>query len=157
MFTTEGKLKNPRHHKKEKCKKRHQKYHTSNSANSSLVVITIDCDKVLESIECDSSITWSGTTQIRKSLYFLFWETLNLKIIKASTDQQQKDSLTVIREDMHSGFSNAEAELWETATGQSLIITDSGTTQTYTEILIAIFKEQRLYPRVDCLLSGVPF
>ena len=53
---------------KEKLKQKHQKDHTSNSALSFPVVITIDSDsdKELEHIEFDSSITQTGTSQINE-------------------------------------------------------------------------------------------
>ncbi|XP_054253378.1 E3 ubiquitin-protein ligase Topors [Indicator indicator] len=54
--------------KKKKHKKKHRKHRMSNSAHSSPVVITIDSDssKEPESTECDSSVTWTGTTQINE-------------------------------------------------------------------------------------------
>ncbi|XP_063176537.1 E3 ubiquitin-protein ligase Topors [Chroicocephalus ridibundus] len=54
--------------KKKKHKKKHRKHHVSNSSHSSPVVITIDSDssKEPENTECDSSINWTGTTQINE-------------------------------------------------------------------------------------------
>ncbi|NXJ06580.1 TOPRS ligase, partial [Odontophorus gujanensis] len=65
----EGKVTDTMKHtkkKKKKHKKKHRKHRLSNSSHSSPVVITIDSDssKEPESTECDSSVTWTGTTQL---------------------------------------------------------------------------------------------
>jgi len=67
----EGKVTDTMKHakkKKKKHKKKHRKHHMSNSAHSSPVVITIDSDssKEPESTECDSSVTWTGTTHLNE-------------------------------------------------------------------------------------------
>lgn len=67
----EGKVTDTMKHakkKKKKHKKKHRKHHMSNSPHSSPVVITIDSDssKEPESTECDSSVTWTGTTHLNE-------------------------------------------------------------------------------------------
>ncbi|XP_074850149.1 E3 ubiquitin-protein ligase Topors isoform X2 [Carettochelys insculpta] len=63
-----------RHHKKKKKKhkKKHRRHHTGNSSHSSPVVITIDSDTdketgTQENTECDSSISWTTTTQLNET------------------------------------------------------------------------------------------
>lgn len=62
-----------RHHKKKKKKhkKKHRRHHSGNSSHSSPVVITIDSDSdketgIQENTECDSSISWTTTTQLNE-------------------------------------------------------------------------------------------
>uniref|UniRef100_A0A452IBC5 E3 ubiquitin-protein ligase Topors n=1 Tax=Gopherus agassizii TaxID=38772 RepID=A0A452IBC5_9SAUR len=70
----EGKASDPtRHHKKKKKKhkKKHRRHHSGNSSHSSPVVITIDSDSdketgIQENTECDSSISWTTTTQLNE-------------------------------------------------------------------------------------------
>lgn len=67
----EGKVTDTMKHakkKKKKHKRKHRKHHMSNSTHSSPVVITIDSDssKEPESTECDSSVTWTGTTHLNE-------------------------------------------------------------------------------------------
>uniref|UniRef100_A0A8D0G8D4 E3 ubiquitin-protein ligase Topors n=1 Tax=Sphenodon punctatus TaxID=8508 RepID=A0A8D0G8D4_SPHPU len=60
------------HHKKKKRKhkKKHRRHHTGNSSPPSPVVITIDSDsdasEIQENTECDSSISWTTTTQLNE-------------------------------------------------------------------------------------------
>lgn len=67
MKEKKGKMRH-RKKKKEKHKNKHEKDHTNNLAHSFPVVITVDSDgvKEQESIEFDSSITWTGTAQINE-------------------------------------------------------------------------------------------
>ncbi|NXL85271.1 TOPRS ligase, partial [Alectura lathami] len=123
----EGKVTDAMKHtkkKKKKHKKKHRKHHTSNSAHSSPVVITIDSDsgKEPESTECDSSVTWTGTTRLNEreneSPSAFLGMTGCEDVYRVSGEAQGADkkySTPFLKRDLDGDHRSAEAELHESA------------------------------------------
>ncbi|KAM6034170.1 E3 ubiquitin-protein ligase Topors isoform 2-T2 [Chlamydotis macqueenii] len=141
----EGKMTDTTRHlkkKKKKHKKKHRKHHTSNSAHSSPVVITIDSDssKEPENTECNSSITWIGTTQMseredKSSSSFL--ERTECEDIYGVGEETggaaQNYSIPARRGDLDGDIKNANLEPQETAADRSLTIADTTSNTTRIE------------------------
>ncbi|XP_013812999.2 E3 ubiquitin-protein ligase Topors isoform X3 [Apteryx mantelli] len=133
-----------RHHKKKKKKhkKKHRKHHLSNLVHSSPVVITIDSDsdKEPESIECDSSITWTGSTQINEreneSLSSFLGETECKDVFRVSKETGVADkncSIATTREDLDGDIRNIDVELQETSADQSFAVVDNSSNTAHIE------------------------
>ncbi|XP_035166694.1 E3 ubiquitin-protein ligase Topors-like [Oxyura jamaicensis] len=136
----EGKVTDPtKHMKKKKHKKKHRKHHV----HSSPMVITIDSDsgKEPESTECDSSVTWTGTTRLNERgnespsplLGMTGWE--DVYRVSKETGEAAKKYSNPARRDFDGDIRNAGTEPQEAA-GKSLVVdtTSSNTTHTATVI-----------------------
>ncbi|KAM6302246.1 E3 ubiquitin-protein ligase Topors-like [Podargus strigoides] len=141
--------------KKKKHKKKHRKHHVSNSSHSSPVVITIDSDssKEPESTECDSSITWTGTTQKKErgnDSPSAFpgrsgGEDVH-RVGEETGGAARNSSLPTRRGDLDGDIRNADVELGETAAGQSLTIADTSSNIPHTERATSYVQEAPAAP-----------
>lgn len=138
--------------KKKKHKKKHRKHHLSNSAHSSPVVITIDSDsgKEPESTECDSSVTWTGTTRINEKeneSSSSFLERTACEGVYGVNEEaggaDKNDSVPTKRGDFDR---NADAELQETAADQSLTLADASSNTPHVETITSCTQEAPATP-----------
>ncbi|XP_050769606.1 E3 ubiquitin-protein ligase Topors isoform X2 [Gymnogyps californianus] len=141
--------------KKKKHRKKHRKHHMSNSAHSSPVVITIDSDssKEPESTERDSSITWTGTTQINerenKSPSSFLGRTGCEDVYRVGEETEgaaKKYSIPTGRGDLDGDVRNADVELRETAADQNLTIADTSSNAPHTETVTSYVQEAPAAP-----------
>ncbi|XP_010154857.1 PREDICTED: E3 ubiquitin-protein ligase Topors [Eurypyga helias] len=153
--------------KKKKHRKKHRKHHMSNSAHSSPVVITIDSDssKEPESAECDSSVTWTGTTQINdrenESLSSFLGRTGcedDNRVGEETGEAAKKYSIPTRKGAFDGDIRNAEAKLKETAAHLSLAVTDTssntphtGTVKSYVQEAPAAPSRQLPSPKISFL------
>uniref|UniRef100_A0A8C8RFC7 E3 ubiquitin-protein ligase Topors n=1 Tax=Pelusios castaneus TaxID=367368 RepID=A0A8C8RFC7_9SAUR len=128
-----------RHHKKrkKKHKKKHRRHHTGNSSHFSPVVITIDSDSdketgIQENTECESSISWTTTTQLNEredETPSPDLGTSNCKDVYAIPDESgllDKDcGITTARGDLGDDTGNVDSQLQETSHEQALAVADS--------------------------------
>ncbi|XP_067409301.1 E3 ubiquitin-protein ligase Topors [Emydura macquarii macquarii] len=128
-----------RHHKKKKKKhkKKHRRHHTGNSSHSSPVVITIDSDSdketgIRENTECDSSISWTTTTQLNEredETPSPDLGTSNCKDVYAVAGESgllDKDyGIPTTRGDLGGDTGNVDGQLQETSNEQALAVADS--------------------------------
>uniref|UniRef100_A0A803Y4S0 E3 ubiquitin-protein ligase Topors n=1 Tax=Meleagris gallopavo TaxID=9103 RepID=A0A803Y4S0_MELGA len=142
----EGKVTDTMKHakkKKKKHKRKHRKHHMSNSTHSSPVVITIDSDssKEPESTECDSSVTWTGTTHLNERECESPSSFLGItgcedvyRVSKETSGEVKKYSIPTRGRDLDGDVRNAGGELVEETekADQSLDLADtaSGNTET---------------------------
>ncbi|XP_010280561.1 PREDICTED: E3 ubiquitin-protein ligase Topors-like [Phaethon lepturus] len=143
--------------KRKKHKKKHRKHHMSNSAHSSPVVITIDSDssKEPESTECDSSITWTGTTRINERENESPSSFLGRRGCEGSSVHRvpeetggaaKKYSIPIRRRHLDSDIRNADVELQETAADQSFTIADTSSNTPHTETVTSYVQESPAAP-----------
>lgn len=141
--------------KKKKHKKKHRKHHVSNSAHSSPVVITIDSDssKEPESTERDSSITWTGTTQINEgenespSSFPAMSGDGDLYRVGEKTGGAAKSySIPTRRGDLDGDIRNADVKLQETAADQNLTIPDTSGNSPHMENVTSYIHEAPAAP-----------
>ncbi|XP_009894172.1 PREDICTED: E3 ubiquitin-protein ligase Topors [Charadrius vociferus] len=141
--------------KKKKHKKKHRKHHMSNSSHSSPVVITIDSDssKEPESIECDSSINWTGIT-LRKereneSPSSFVGRTGCEDVYKLGEETEgaaKKYSLPTRRGHLDSDIKNADVKIQETAADQGLTTADTSSNTPHTETVTSYIQEAPASP-----------
>ncbi|XP_074712115.1 E3 ubiquitin-protein ligase Topors [Strix uralensis] len=136
--------------KKKKHKKKHRKHHMSNSAHSSPVVITIDSDssKEPESTERDSSITWTGTTQINErenespSSFLRKTGCEDVYRVGEKTGEAAKKcNIPTRRGGLDGGIRNADVEIRETAADQGLTIASTRSNTPRTETITSYIQE----------------
>lgn len=140
--------------KKKKHKKKHRKHHMSNSSHSSPVVITIDSDssKGPESIECDSSINWTGTT-LRKEREnespSSFVGRTGCEVCKVGEETEgasKKYSIPTRRGRLDNDIKNADVKLQETAADQGLTTVDTSSNTPHTETVTSYVQEAPAAP-----------
>ncbi|KAM6392256.1 E3 ubiquitin-protein ligase Topors [Rhynochetos jubatus] len=140
--------------KKKKHRKKHRKHHVNNSAHSSPVVITIDSDssKEPESTECDGSVTWTGTTQIKdrenESPPFLGrtgCEDSN-RVGEETGEAAKKYNIPTRKGDIDGDIRNVDARLKETAAHLSLAIADTSSNTPHTETVTSYIQEAPAAP-----------
>ncbi|XP_056181363.1 E3 ubiquitin-protein ligase Topors [Falco biarmicus] len=153
----EGKATHTRHlkKKKKKHKKKHRKHHMSNTAHSSPVVITIDSDssKEPESTECDSSVTWTGTTQINERenespssfLGRTGCEDI-YRVGEGTGGAAKKCSIPTRRGGLDGDIKNADVELRDTVADQNLTIVDTSSNTPHRETVTSYFQEAPAAP-----------
>ncbi|XP_069735877.1 E3 ubiquitin-protein ligase Topors [Phaenicophaeus curvirostris] len=141
--------------KKKKHRKKHRRHHVSNSTHSSPVVITIDSDssKEPESTECDSSITWTGTTQINEKgnespSSFLGRMGCDdvYRVGEETGGAAKKYSIPTGRGDLDGDIRNADVKLREAAADQSLAIADTRSNTPHTETATSYVQEAPAAP-----------
>ncbi|XP_035169849.1 E3 ubiquitin-protein ligase Topors-like [Oxyura jamaicensis] len=139
----EGKVTDPTKHMKKK-KKKHKKKHRKHHVHSSPMVITIDSDsgKEPESTECDSSVTWTGTTRLNERgnespsplLGMTGWE--DVYRVSKETGEAAKKYSNPARRDFDGDIRNAGTEPQEAA-GKSLVVDTTSSNTTHTETVIS--------------------
>ncbi|XP_051499344.1 E3 ubiquitin-protein ligase Topors [Apus apus] len=136
--------------KKKKHKKKHRKHHLSNSAHSSPVVITIDSDssKEPESTECDSSVTWTGKSQINQGGNESPSSSLGktgcgdvYRVGEETGGAARKSSVPTSRGDLDGDIKNAAVKPGEAAADQSLSMVDAGSSTPHTETVTSHIPE----------------
>ncbi|XP_010001229.1 PREDICTED: E3 ubiquitin-protein ligase Topors [Chaetura pelagica] len=141
--------------KKKKHKKKHRKHHMSNLAQSSPVVITIDSDssKEPESTECDSSVTWTGTSQINEggneSPPSSLGKTGCGDVYRVGEETEiaaRKSSVPTSRGDLDGDIKNAAVKPGEAAADQSLSMADAGSSTPQTETVTSHIPEAPATP-----------
>ncbi|XP_075267815.1 E3 ubiquitin-protein ligase Topors-like [Opisthocomus hoazin] len=153
----EGKATDTRHlkKKKKKHKKKHRKHHVSNSSHSSPVVITIDSDSSKEplTMECDSSITWTGTTRTYEregESPSSFLEMTGCEDVyrvgEKTGGAAKKYSIPTTRADLDGDIRNADFELRETSPGRRLARADTSSSIRHIETLSSYVEEAPASP-----------
>ncbi|XP_059729515.1 E3 ubiquitin-protein ligase Topors isoform X1 [Haemorhous mexicanus] len=134
--------------KKKKHKKKHRKHHTSNSVHSSPVVITIDSDssKEPESTEWDSSITWTGTTQINEKGNESPSSFLRRTGCEETGGVDKKYGIPATRENLDGDAGNADVKLQETAADQSVTTVSTSSSTSHTETVTSYVQEAPAAP-----------
>lgn len=134
--------------KKKKHKKKHRKHHTSNSVHSSPVVITIDSDssKEPESTEWDSSITWTGTTQINERENESPSSFLRRTGCEETGEVDKKCGIPDTRENLDGGVRNTDVKLQETAADQNVTTVSTSSNTSHTETVISYVQEAPAAP-----------
>lgn len=133
--------------KKKKHKKKHRKHHMSNSVQSSPVVITIDSDssKEPENTEWDSSITWTGTTQINErenESPSSFLRRMGCE----ETGVDKKYGIPATRENSDGDVRNADVKLQEIAADQSVTTANTSSNSSHTETVTSFVQEAPAAP-----------
>ncbi|XP_063996262.1 E3 ubiquitin-protein ligase Topors isoform X2 [Pogoniulus pusillus] len=139
--------------KKKKHKKKHRKHHTSNSAHSSPVVITIDSDssKEPESMECDSSVAWTGTTEVNEkenespSFCQTRTECEDVYRVGEETGEAAKTSIPT-RADSDGDHKSADVQRQDTATDQSPITANTSSSTPHSETVTSCAQEAPATP-----------
>ncbi|XP_074389762.1 E3 ubiquitin-protein ligase Topors isoform X2 [Zonotrichia albicollis] len=135
--------------KKKKHKKKHRKHHTSSSVHSSPVVITIDSDsssKEPESTEWDSSITWTGTTQINERENESPSSFLRRTGCGETAEVDKKYDIPDTRENLDGGVRDADVKLQETAADQSVTTVSTSSNTSHTETVTSYVQEAPAAP-----------
>ncbi|XP_068278905.1 LOW QUALITY PROTEIN: E3 ubiquitin-protein ligase Topors [Nyctibius grandis] len=152
--------------KKKKHKKKHRKHHMNNSAHCSPVVITIDSDssKEPENTECESSITWAGTTQINErenetpSSFLEGTRCEDVYRVGEETGGAAKNySVPARRGDLDGDVRNADVELQETTADQSLPIADTSSNTLHVETVTSYAQEAPAAPSSQLPSSRISF
>lgn len=146
----EGKATDTRHlkKKKKKHKRKHRKHHISNSVHSSPVVITIDSDssKELESTAWDSSITWTGTTQINERASESPSSFLRRTVCEEAGGVDKKYSIPTTRDNVDDDIRNADVKFQEMAADESVITTNNSSNTSHTETVTSYVQEAPAAP-----------
>ncbi|NXC14212.1 TOPRS ligase, partial [Corythaeola cristata] len=152
--------------KKKKHKKKHRKHHESNSARYSPVVITIDSDssKEPESTECDSSIAWTGTTQINErgnEPLSSFPEKAGCGDVYRAGEKTggaaKKYSIPTRRGDLDGDIRNADVKLRERAADHSPTTGDTSSNTPPTETVTSYVEEAPARPSYELPSPRISF
>ncbi|NXL80077.1 TOPRS ligase, partial [Leptocoma aspasia] len=134
--------------KKKRHKKKHRKHHMSNSVHSSPVVITIDSDssKEPEGTEWDSSVTWTGTTQINDRENESPSSFLRRTGCEETGGVDKKYGIPATRESLDDGVRNADVKLQETGGDQSVTTVNTSSNTSHTETVTSFVQEAPAAP-----------
>lgn len=145
--------------KKKKHKKKHRKHHMSNSVHSSPVVITIDSDssKEPESTEWDSSITWTGTSQINEKETESPSSFLRRTGSEETRGVDKKYGMPTTGENLDGGIRNAEVKLQETAADQIVTTVNTNSNSSHTETVSSYVQEAPAVPSSQLPSSRTSF
>ncbi|XP_031465795.1 E3 ubiquitin-protein ligase Topors-like [Phasianus colchicus] len=154
----EGKVTDTMKHvkkKKKKHKRKHRKHHMSSSTHSSPVVITIDSDssKEPESTECDSSVTWTGTTHLNERECESLSSFLGItgcedvyRVSKETSGVVKKYSTPTRGMDLDGDIRNTGGELVEATEGANRSLDLADTASSNTEIVVSHSQEAQAAP-----------